>query len=581
MSTEKFSPQLLRSILESDGIDTSDLDGMPTLTSPEQPFIQTLEPEERKRALKQLALLISQFRSASGSPDDVLSLKLDELPDILRLLAELAAEAKADDKNREEKKKVLHVAAAMLRRMLHMPDANHYRVLGLKVGASPEQIAEHYQLLHQLFWFDEAIDPQRKSRLRISEAYTVLKEPESRYRYDEDLAWLEQQALRSVTGSQGGGLWRIVAAALLVILGLTGVLLYFDKTSDTEIASLPEKNIQSQPVVQPERTPTSPVGEAPVVAGVAEPKSPDTGLESSEKMVSASAGDVVKSSEPQVSTKQVVAEVEPEVPAIVSQPPRKATDFAAENEKPIAPPVVTRFRESVQEKKHTRAEKTFQAQDDSGFMSRQPPVRKYDISRSEKPAPVPAKKKTDDALSVAVKTPPATQFPETPLVISPRVDMPQIDDSALNEPSEQPPALTAIPVPTEAPPAPPIRQVEPTMVVIGSPGLSVDYLTEKQVRAIFLGNSSRLPSGERVTVVAPQGSSSLKTAFYRNVIGKTPRQFKIHWAKMRFQGKRQLLQHLADDEAVKEKVAHSSSVIGIVKSTAVDDSVKVLLDTGH
>lgn len=127
---------------------------------------------------------------------------------------------------------MLHVAAAMLRRMLHMPDANHYRVLGLNNGATSTQIAEHCQLLHELYWFDETIDPQRKSRLRISEAYTALKDPESRHRYDEELAQFEQGPLHSVVGGGKNGLWRVVAAAvaLPLILGLVGAIFYFDKT---------------------------------------------------------------------------------------------------------------------------------------------------------------------------------------------------------------------------------------------------------------------------------------------------------------------------------------------------------------
>jgi len=167
MSTEKFSPRLLKSILEAEGIDTSELHDNAADGSGERSSIRKLSFLERKRALKALAMLIAQFRAGS---DELFSFPLENLHEVLRLLAELAAEAKQQGGNQEEKRKALHAAAAMLRRMLHMPDATHYRVLGLEKDATPAQISEHYRLLHELFWFDEAIDPQRKSRLRLSEA---------------------------------------------------------------------------------------------------------------------------------------------------------------------------------------------------------------------------------------------------------------------------------------------------------------------------------------------------------------------------------------------------------------------------
>jgi len=116
------------------------------------------------------------------------------------------------------------------------------------------------------------------------------------------------------------------------------------------------------------------------------------------------------------------------------------------------------------------------------------------------------------------------------------------------------------------------------MVVIGSPSLRVNVLKKEQVRDIFLGREPRLPNGERVTLFAPQENSSAMVKFYRDVLGKSPRQLRIHWAKIRFQGRYHPLEQVADDMMVRERVARSGNAIGIVRSTAVDDSVKVLFD---
>ncbi len=574
MSNEKFSPQLLRSILESDGVDTSDMDGMPTLTSSGQPEIKTLDALERKKALRQLTSLISQFRSASGSLDDFISFRLDELPDILRLLAELAAEAKVDDKNREEKKKVLHVAAAMLRRMLHMPDANHYRVLGLKVGASPAQIEEHYQLLHKLFWFDGSIDPQRKSRLRISEAYTVLKQPESRYRYDEDLAWLEQQELRSVTGGRKGGVWRLIAAALLVALGLSGVFLYFDKGPDTNMATLPEKNIQLQAEKGSELD-IARIDEIPVITD-SEPLLQDSVSKSSQNEVSVPEDDVLRQEIQEVISEQPGSGIGPGVPSGTPQPPEKKPTVKPDKTKLTGKSVLVNREDISSVQITTRGEEVVRPRDYSEQPAKKIPARKFDISQPERAVPV---RKQHDRVTTVI-TPPVVKFPEASLVIPPRIGMHGTSDTGTTTQTEQSSVSSAIENPEDVHPAAK-KTVQPALVVIGSPRLSVDSLTKKQVRDIFLGKRSRLPSGERVTVVISQGDGSLKAAFYRDVIGKTPRQLKIHWAKVRFQGKTQPPEHLVDDAAVKDKVAHSSGVIGIVKNSEVDDSVKILLNAGN
>ncbi len=581
MSNEKFSPQLLRTILESDGVDTSEMKDMPTLAPPGQSSIKPLDAIERKKALKQLASLISQFRSVSSDPDQLMSFNLDELPNLLRLLAELATEVKTDDKNREEKKKVLHVAAAMLRRMLHMPDASHYRVLGLNAGATSAQITEHYQLLYRLFWFDETIDPQRKSRLRISEAYTVLKEPESRSRYDEDLARLEQQASRSAGRGRRRGVWGVLAAVLLVGLGLSGILLLSsgkDETLDADMASLPVDAGNNV--------------EVPVTTGAAEPELPDTALTTPHDIDSVSSDDAgqlpvtdpvaglelklpeaaLEKNDEKPDEQQLVAEQQefadehPELPEAVLLPARQAEDQPGDNLAVIEP------EESSYSAAGDSVDKEMVLQDQGGsrLLSGQTPVQN-DISKSEKPASADDEGIGDLVLSADI--PPVPQQPETALVISPRTGSPNLKKQA----AEELPSTAFLSSPSTSVQ----KEVEPAMVVIGSPELSVDTLTREQVRALFLGEEFRLPSGEPVTVVTQQGSGSIKEAFYRDVIGKTSRQLKIHWAKLRFQGRRQPPNHLVDDEAVKDAVANSSGMIGIIRNTAVDDSVKILLDAGQ
>lgn len=81
-----------------------------------------------------------------------------------------------------------------VRHVLLAPTADHYRVLGLSHGASPETIRRHYHLLVRLFhpdrlggdaWF-EGIEGAETARLNA--AYRTLRDPLTRSRYDAEAA---------------------------------------------------------------------------------------------------------------------------------------------------------------------------------------------------------------------------------------------------------------------------------------------------------------------------------------------------------------------------------------------------------
>ena len=557
MSTEKFSPRLLKSILEAEGIDTSELQDNAADESVERPSIRKLSLLERKRALKALAMLIAQFRAGS---DDLFSFPLENLHEVLRLLAELAAEAKQQGGNQEEKRKALHAAAAMLRRMLHMPDATHYRVLGLEKDATPAQISEHYRLLHELFWFDEAIDPQRKSRLRLSEAYAVLKDPESRERYDEDLARLEQQLLRSVAAGGGRRVWwwGIVAAALLGVGSV--LLLYFNGVRNNEIA-------KEKPAEWPQEQPGEIGGTKP--SSIAEADSEQGGPQDQETVSSKGVSSEEigeKATAPEEAPKTTVRDSTIER---AERKPRKELVKRGTSSEEKGVPVASAAGKPAGSVFHRQ-------KNEARVPAEKGKIRRYHIAR------VPATpgvgkasgSRKREEISPKAEIPPSVPEPVDVLLAPPRIVPSQQDVSAARGHE----TVAGIPEsPDTSVPVSP-RVSEPVMVVIGSPSLRVNMLKKEQVRDIFLGREPRLPNGDRVAVFAPQENSSAMVKFYRDVLGKSPRQLRIHWAKIRFQGRYHPLEQVADDVMVRERVARAGNAIGIVRSTAVDDSVKVLFD---
>jgi hypothetical protein len=83
-------------------------------------------------------------------------------------------------------------AAALffVEQVLFHRDSDHYRLLGVEPGASPERIKEHHRLLMRVFHPDRenrADDWKDAFATRINLAYTALRDPQARRDYDATL----------------------------------------------------------------------------------------------------------------------------------------------------------------------------------------------------------------------------------------------------------------------------------------------------------------------------------------------------------------------------------------------------------
>lgn len=565
MRSNKFSQRPLQNNDKSEGIDTNETDS--SLNPPSYPLINTLNRFERNEALKQLASQISRVCSSSSysSDEELMAFPLEDLPNTLQLLAELAIEAKANDTNREEKSKILHLAAVMLRRVLHMPEANHYRALGLDSGSTATQIAEHYRLLHELFWFDGTIDPQQKSRLRIFEAYTALKEPESRHRYDEEQSTLLEQQAGSSSGRSG--LWRVAAVALPVILGLSVFMFYFEKKPDTEIAISQKKSPDSYSVTnENSEAGKNYITETPIEKSVLtdtiqqRPTKPSDAIFLPEEVPEVYLPREKIPAPERTRITEIQADDHLPQPNFIPEPP---LDMVSTKEPYITEPerVIPRIKESVQVEQAERQYSPVVASLPERYSSSRPAIE-------AEPASVPH---IVDAELLTIKPSLEASLPK---VVPDRIKEPP-----QTRPTEQQVSSIA---PSKKPASKPATTTEPGIVVIASPSLKVNHLTKKQLENIFLGKTTVLPNGQEIEIFDQQDGNAIKRNFYKTVTKKTPMQAKAYWAKLQFIG----LSHrggpvrppevLMNDQMIKERVATSKSAIGYISQASLDNSVKVL-----
>jgi ABC-type phosphate transport system substrate-binding protein len=114
-------------------------------------------------------------------------------------------------------------------------------------------------------------------------------------------------------------------------------------------------------------------------------------------------------------------------------------------------------------------------------------------------------------------------------------------------------------------------------VVVGAKSATA-VMTADQVASIFLGKSNQLPSGAAAAAADLPESAAVREQFYTKVTGKSSAQVKAGWSRLVFSGKATPPKELASAADVKSFVAANPDAIGYIEKSAVDGSVKVVLN---
>lgn len=109
------------------------------------------------------------------------------------------------------------------------------------------------------------------------------------------------------------------------------------------------------------------------------------------------------------------------------------------------------------------------------------------------------------------------------------------------------------------------------VAVVASPKSSQSSLAADQLANLYLG---KLP-GQLLDL--PDGNPT-RELFYGKGVGKTTAQVKATWARLTFSGKATPPKEMASSAEVKKFVASNPDAIGYIEKSAVDSSVKVLME---
>lgn len=115
------------------------------------------------------------------------------------------------------------------------------------------------------------------------------------------------------------------------------------------------------------------------------------------------------------------------------------------------------------------------------------------------------------------------------------------------------------------------------LAIIAHPGNPLNSIDQTEVERIFLGRSRSFPGGGSVKPLDQAPGNAMREKFFTRVLNMTEAQVTGYWSRRMFSGKGTPPDTLADDLAVKERVANDPTSLGYVREDVVDSSVKVLL----
>ena len=113
--------------------------------------------------------------------------------------------------------------------------------------------------------------------------------------------------------------------------------------------------------------------------------------------------------------------------------------------------------------------------------------------------------------------------------------------------------------------------------VIANKSVSETSLNSATVSNIYSLSQLKWSDGSKIVVFDQSSDNDQKAKFYQ-FISKEPLALRKEWMKKQFSGEAKAPESLSSDDEVLSKVASTPGAIGYVKSSNVNDKVKVLTE---
>jgi ABC-type phosphate transport system substrate-binding protein len=115
------------------------------------------------------------------------------------------------------------------------------------------------------------------------------------------------------------------------------------------------------------------------------------------------------------------------------------------------------------------------------------------------------------------------------------------------------------------------------VVAVVSSKSALNTLSKNQLADIFLGKTHQFPDGTPAVPIDQEEGSPTRDEFYAVFTGQSPAQMKAHWSKVIFTGRGKPPRTASDSTEVKKAIAANPRSISYIDRSALDSTVKVLL----
>jgi len=113
------------------------------------------------------------------------------------------------------------------------------------------------------------------------------------------------------------------------------------------------------------------------------------------------------------------------------------------------------------------------------------------------------------------------------------------------------------------------------LVVVVPKNSAITSLNNVDVANIFLARTNRFPNGDK-SVPLELKTGELRTDFYKNISGKTPRQLMSYWTTLVFTGKGRPPKSYSNYEELKQKFANVHGAITYVDISQVTEEMRIV-----
>ncbi len=128
----------------------------------------------------------------------------------------------------------------------------------------------------------------------------------------------------------------------------------------------------------------------------------------------------------------------------------------------------------------------------------------------------------------------------------------------------------------------PLAVPDDTIAIIVNQSNTIDDLSLKELRTVFLGERSHWPNGRRITLVMMDPGLSERKAVLRDVCHMNETEFSRHFLQGLFTGEVFVSpKTLSTSVGVRKFVFNVPGAIGYLRASDVDGSVKVIKVNGH